>query len=43
VVDIDQLKVSGVHQSDGDLKVNFSLHTLKVEDMRPNSELAERR
>ena len=43
LVDVEKLSVNAVHQSDGDLKVNFSLQSLTMDDTRPDSTLAVRR
>ncbi|XP_076444664.1 LOW QUALITY PROTEIN: intermembrane lipid transfer protein VPS13A-like [Babylonia areolata] len=40
LVDMEKLSINAVHQSDGDLKVNFSLQSLVVDDTRPDSTLA---
>ena len=43
LIDVERLNINAVMHSDGDLKVNFSLHSLSVDDMRPDSTLAIRR
>ncbi|KAK7492082.1 hypothetical protein BaRGS_00016746 [Batillaria attramentaria] len=43
LVDVEKLNVNAVHHSDGDLKVNFSLQTITVDDTRLDSTLAIRR
>ena len=40
LIDVERLNINAVMHSDGDLKVNFSLHSLSVDDMRPDSTLA---
>ena len=43
LVDVEKLNINAVRQSDGDLKVNFSLQSLTVDDTRLDSTLAIRR
>ena len=43
LVDMEKLNINAVRQSDGDLKVNFSLQSLTVDDTRLDSTLAIRR
>ncbi|KAL8622223.1 hypothetical protein ACOMHN_043746 [Nucella lapillus] len=40
LVDVEKLNINALQQSDGDLKVNFSLQSLVIDDTRPHSLLA---
>ena len=43
LVDVEKLNINAVRQSDGDLKINFSLQSVTVDDTRLDSTLAIRR
>ena len=43
MVDVEKLNINAVRQSDGDLKINFSLQSVTVDDTRLDSTLAIRR